>query len=572
MEGNLVVVDLPARSHLVSPHPPGPTWSHGIHPAPPCPTDHPPRAVTGDYRRIMSSRECADGRAAPSTAPSATPTTPRAAPSATPPVYTRPPTKVRDDTVRPLPGKVLDTWFFLLATIAAVWLAVRLLSDAWHHSWWSLALLVPFWALVAYLVLPRLQTLVTAVYVPGYFIARTRTSDGLLGDPVNLAVDGTARQIHEAMTACGWVLADDITLRSSWGIIASSVLRRSYPAAPVSSLNLFGRRQCLAYQQEAQGSAAQRHHVRFWRCPDGWLLPGGHRVQWLGAGTYDRSVGLSLFTLQITHKIDADIDVERDYIVNSLRYFVPQARVTVLEKFSTGYHHRNGGGDVIRTDGDLPVVDLGAVPVPQASADVLPAGVVRAARGYDDPHAEGGLAAGDPDLPGGDAERPGGDPDRPAGDAPPARGARPRPFALTAGCVLVAGTVLTLLVLALRDLADGVDLDEFAGLGPSEVVPVTVALALFIGAGYGAMGVLAVLTYRGHGRARVWLLSVTAVSMISTEYGRLTLDADQDTFLGGYPVLAVNVLILLLLTSMNTRTWMRRTESDRRAVAAGDRA
>ncbi|WP_264888635.1 LssY C-terminal domain-containing protein [Dietzia sp. NCCP-2495] len=347
----------------------------------------------------MSSRERADGRAAPSTAGRAEPptaagsTAPHTAQPSTPPVYTRPPTKVRDDSVRHLPGTVLDTWFFLLATLAAVWLAVRLLGDAWHHTWWSLALLVPFWALVAYLVLPRLQTLVTAVYGPGYFIARTRTSDGLLGDPVNLAVDGTARQIHEAMTACGWELADDITLRSSWGIITSSVLRRSYPTAPVSSLNLFGRRQCLAYQKEAQGSAAQRHHVRFWRCPDGWLLPGGHRVQWLGAGTYDRAVGLSLF----------------------------------------------------------------------------------------------------------------------------------------------------------------------------------------IGAGYGVMGVLAVLTYRGRVRARVWLLSVTAVSMISTEYGRVTLDAEQDTFLGGYPVLAVNVLILLLLTSMDTRTWMRRTEADRRAlpggdVAAGDRA
>ena len=53
----------------------------------------------------------------------------------------------------------------------------------------------------------------------------------------------------------------------------SSVFRRSYPAAPVSPLRLFGRMQCLAYQQEVEGNAAQRHHVRFWRCPDGWLLP-----------------------------------------------------------------------------------------------------------------------------------------------------------------------------------------------------------------------------------------------------------------------------------------------------------
>lgn len=475
-----------------------------------------------------------------------------------PPVYVSPPTKVRDDTVRPpLPGLAVDTVFFAVATLSAGWLGWRLLSDVWHHTWWHLFLLIPFWALVAYLVLPRLQTLVTSVYVPGYFIARTRTSDGLLGDPVNLAVDGTARQIHEAMTACGWVLADDITVRSSWGIIMSSVLRRSYPSAPVSPLRLFGRRQCLAYQQEVEGNAAQRHHVRFWRCPDGWLLPGGHRVQWLGAGTYDRAVGLSLFTLQVTHKIDADIDVERDYIVDSIRYHVPGVGVRVLENFSTGYHSRNGGGDAIRTDGDLPVLDLRSVPVPEASAAELPPGVVRAARGFDDPVAEGGVASGDPD--------------RPADDVAPDPGHLPRPAALTAGCALVALSVLVLTVLALRDLLGGTDLEEFAGLEQSEVVPAVVALALFIGATYGAMGVLALLTYLGYARPRVWLLTLTVVSTVSTEYGRVSTDAEQDTFLGGYPVLAVNVLIMLLLTSLAARTWSRRTAQDRRDRRRGVR-
>ncbi|MDV8002414.1 LssY C-terminal domain-containing protein [Rhodococcus sp. IEGM 1408] len=487
-------------------------------------------------------------------APGAAPTTPVA-----PPVYTRPPGKVRDDDVRPpLPGQVVDTVFFALATLAAGWLGWRLLDEVWRHSWWHLFLLVPFWALVAYLVLPRLQTLITSVYVPGYFIARTRTSDGLLGDPVNLAVDGTARQIHEVMTACGWVLADDITVRSSWGIILSSVLRRSYPAAPVSPLRLFGRRQCLAYQQEVEGNAAQRHHVRFWRCPDGWLLPGGHRVQWLGAGTYDRAVGLSLFTLQVTHKIDADIDVERDYIVDSIRFHVPGADFRLLENFSTGYHSRNGGGDAIRTDGDLPVVDLRAVPVPEVAAAALPAGVVRAARGYDDPQAEGGLASGDAD--------------RPADDVAPDPGHLPRPAALTAGCALVAGTVLVLLVTALRDILSGQGMEEFAGLDQSEVVPVVVVLAVFLGATYGAMGVLALLTYQGYARPRVWLLALTVVSIVSTESGRVTTDAESGTVLGGYLVLAVNVLILLLLTSQAARTWSRRTAQERRRARRAQRA
>ena len=43
-----------------------------------------------------------------------------------------------------------------------------------------------------------------------------------------------------------------------------------------------------------------------------------HRVDWLAAGTFDTAVGLSLFTLQVTHRIDADTDIERDHIVQTV--------------------------------------------------------------------------------------------------------------------------------------------------------------------------------------------------------------------------------------------------------------
>ena len=98
--------------------------------------------------------------------------------------------------------------------------------------------------------------------------------------------------------------------------------------------------------------------MRFWRCPEGWLLPGGRRVDWLAAGTFDTAVGLSLFTLQVTHRIDPDTDIERDHIVATVRAGDPRVDVEVLRDFSTGYHSRNGGGDSIRTDGDLPIVDV----------------------------------------------------------------------------------------------------------------------------------------------------------------------------------------------------------------------
>ena len=96
-------------------------------------------------------------------------------------------------------------------------------------------------------------------------------------------------------------------------------------------------------------------------------MPGGHQVDWLAAGTYDRSVGLSLFTLQVTHKIDEDTDVERNYIVQTVTKSSPIVTVTNLKDFSTGYHSRNAYGDSIQTDGDLPVLELGHVPATQAA-------------------------------------------------------------------------------------------------------------------------------------------------------------------------------------------------------------
>lgn len=254
----------------------------------------------------------------------------------------------------------VDAFLFVFAGLAAVWLGYLLIREGVRSTSRSLILIL-FWVLFTYLMLPRLHRILTAIYVPGYFIGRARTSDGLLGDPVNLAWLGREEQIHQTMERAGWIRADDLGLGTGGKIVTSTLSRRSYPRAPVSPLLLFDRQQDFAYQQEVAGSPSKRHHVRFWRCPDGWLLPGGRRVDWLAAGTYDRSVGLSLFTFQITHKIEENTDIERDFIVATVLAGHPGVQRQLIENFATGYHSRNGGGDLIQTDGDLPILDLQAV-------------------------------------------------------------------------------------------------------------------------------------------------------------------------------------------------------------------
>lgn len=255
---------------------------------------------------------------------------------------------------------IVDNFFVIFSGAASVWLAWLVFSESFG-TWTRLWYLLPFWLILAYVTLPRLHKILSGIYVPDYFIGRSRTTDGLLGDPINLAVCGSQEQLETVMAEAGWTKADEISLRSSWRIVLSTITGRSYDEAPVSTLNLFGRQQDFAYQQEVENSPAKRHHVRFWRCPEGWLLPGGYKADWLAAGTFDRSVGFSLFTFQITHKIEENIDIERDHIVASMRKANPEVKVRVIEDFSTGYHSRNGGGDAIITDGDLPIVNISEV-------------------------------------------------------------------------------------------------------------------------------------------------------------------------------------------------------------------
>lgn len=257
--------------------------------------------------------------------------------------------------------QIIDYVFVVIAAVLTVRLAWILLKHGFQLSLVILVYLTFFWVLLAYLALPRLHQIMSSLYVPDYYIGRSKTGDGILGDPINLAWLGEDEDIHLAMQAAGWTMADEITLSSSWKIVFASVFKRSYPAAPVSPLYLFGKKQDFAYQQEVDGNPSQRHHVRFWKVPEGWKLPGGFQADWLAAATFDKAVGLSLFTLQITHKIDENIDIERDHVVDTVRAACTSVEVDVIPDATSAYHSRNGGGDRVQTDGSLPVIEANLV-------------------------------------------------------------------------------------------------------------------------------------------------------------------------------------------------------------------
>lgn len=247
--------------------------------------------------------------------------------------------------------------FFVGSIVLIFLLYETLLPNVWQRQHILISLLV-LWALTAYIVLPRIHRLLSRLYVPDNFIGRTRTADGLLSDPVNIALNGRQRDLIAAMEAAGWQLAEPISLKSSWNMIKSVVFKKSYPTAPVSDAFLFGQRHDFAFQREVQGNPQKRHHVRFWRTPRGWYLPGGYKVQWVGAATYDEAVGLSLFTFQFTHRISSEVDEERDYLVQTLMRAGQLKNKKHIKHFFPTYHTRNGFGNRYITDGALVIADL----------------------------------------------------------------------------------------------------------------------------------------------------------------------------------------------------------------------
>jgi len=231
----------------------------------------------------------------------------------------------------------------------------------WHRRWglWKIAIIIGVvvggYACLSYLILPALWRHYEHNPALATVPLMTRTAAGIPGDPINVALVGTDAEVVVALTAAGWRLAQPITLHSGLGIVESVLLQQPDPTAPVSNLYLWGRHQDLAFEQEVGSSARERHHVRFWRAD---AFGDSTRPLWLGAATFDRGVGVSHRTGQITHHIGPDLDAERDKLMADLTAAGRLITTYQVSGIGPTINGRNGGGDRYFTDGDVTVGKL----------------------------------------------------------------------------------------------------------------------------------------------------------------------------------------------------------------------
>lgn len=146
---------------------------------------------------------------------------------------------------------------------------------------------------------------------------RVTDKDGTAGDMVNFVLVGSRETVEQALQAGGWKAVDRTPEEAAVRILESILNKRVYIALPMSELFLFGRAQDFGFARaDPVAVIAERHHFRLWESP--WKTTDGDTI-WLGAGTHDIGFEEDQRTGDITHKIDPDVDKEREFIGATLR-------------------------------------------------------------------------------------------------------------------------------------------------------------------------------------------------------------------------------------------------------------
>lgn len=211
----------------------------------------------------------------------------------------------------------------------------------------ALAVIAIAYLAVAYVVLPTIWSRIEERVDTSGRTMLTTTTAGIPGDPVNVGLVGTREEVLRAFAEAAWNPADPVTLASGIEIGLSVALDRPYKDAPISTLIYEGRKQDLAFEKQEGASADRRHHVRLWQTTE----THDGRPLWLGTASFDRSVGISAYTGEVTHHIAPDVDAERDYVIADLDKAGAVASSHSVPGRGATWEGRNGGGDLYFTDG-----------------------------------------------------------------------------------------------------------------------------------------------------------------------------------------------------------------------------
>jgi hypothetical protein len=176
------------------------------------------------------------------------------------------------------------------------------------------------------------------------------------GDMVNFLIIGSKEAMEKIFTTAGWVKVDANVKETVLNGFLASMSKESYLTMPMSPLYLFGRQQDYGWAHaEPIAVVASRNHLRIWKAP--FVVDG--RTLWVGAATHDVGFEKDQRNNGLTHKIDPNIDLERDYVEKTLTSTGLVAEVTHVLPKDPMQEARTATGGSFHSNGQVLVLKLG---------------------------------------------------------------------------------------------------------------------------------------------------------------------------------------------------------------------
>jgi len=176
------------------------------------------------------------------------------------------------------------------------------------------------------------------------------------GDMVNFLIIGSQAAMEKVFTTAGWVKVDANVKETVLNGFLASMSKESYLTMPMSPLYLFGRQQDYGWAHaEPISVVASRNHLRLWKA--GFDVNG--RTLWVGAATHDVGFEKDQRNNGLTHKIDPNIDLERDYVEKTLTSTGLVAEVTHILPQNPMQEARTATGGSFHSNGQVLVLKLG---------------------------------------------------------------------------------------------------------------------------------------------------------------------------------------------------------------------
>lgn len=129
---------------------------------------------------------------------------------------------------------------------------------------------------------------------------------------LNLIFMATEDNLERVFAHAGWLIVEKSTPQIIWHLFRQ---RKHYTKLPKDRLYVFGRVQDYSYSLPDPASiVAHRHHLRIWKTDreiNGIPL-------WVGAATHDVAIEFVKHRFRLLHKIDPNVDEEREFIAANL--------------------------------------------------------------------------------------------------------------------------------------------------------------------------------------------------------------------------------------------------------------